>query len=149
MMWFLLPASLLVVFHLLKMHGYIFEFVKFKACKHILYICNFIYLISFVEKHWLKLICFITIWFSFLLVSFKFMVILGRVKIRFNIFVLLTKKSGPGRSPGEGNGNPFQYSCLKNPMDRGAWRALFQRITTERLRTAQCRDFRGKIMNLL
>ena len=29
----------------------------------------------------------------------------------------------PGRSPGEGNGNPLQYSCLDNPMDRGAWRA--------------------------
>ena len=28
-----------------------------------------------------------------------------------------------GRSPGEGNGNPFQYSCLENPMDRGAWQA--------------------------
>ena len=28
---------------------------------------------------------------------------------------------GPGRSPGEGNGNPLQYSCLENPMDRGAW----------------------------
>ena len=27
------------------------------------------------------------------------------------------------RSPGEGNGNPLQYSCLENPMDRGAWRA--------------------------
>ena len=26
-----------------------------------------------------------------------------------------------GRSPGEGNGNPLQYSCLGNPMDRGAW----------------------------
>ena len=26
-------------------------------------------------------------------------------------------------SPGEGNGNPLQYSCLENPMDRGAWRA--------------------------
>ena len=26
-----------------------------------------------------------------------------------------------GRSPGGGNGNPFQYSCLENPMDRGAW----------------------------
>jgi len=26
-----------------------------------------------------------------------------------------------GRSPGEGNGNPLQYSCLKNPMDGGAW----------------------------
>ena len=29
---------------------------------------------------------------------------------------------GVGRSPGEGNGSPLQYSCLKNPMDRGAWR---------------------------
>ena len=28
---------------------------------------------------------------------------------------------GLGRSPGEGKGNPFQYSCLENPMDRGAW----------------------------
>ena len=30
---------------------------------------------------------------------------------------------GSGRSLGEGNGNPLQYSCLKNPMHRGAWRA--------------------------
>ena len=29
--------------------------------------------------------------------------------------------SGLGRSPGEGNGNPLQYSCLENPTDRGAW----------------------------
>ena len=28
-----------------------------------------------------------------------------------------------GRSPGEGNGNPLHYSCLENPMDRGAWQA--------------------------
>ena len=28
---------------------------------------------------------------------------------------------GSGRSPAEGNGNPFQYSCLENPMDRAAW----------------------------
>ena len=28
---------------------------------------------------------------------------------------------GSGRSPGEGNGNPLQYPCLENPMDRGAW----------------------------
>ena len=31
---------------------------------------------------------------------------------------------GLGRSPGEGNGNPHQYSCLRNPMDRGAWWAI-------------------------
>ena len=30
---------------------------------------------------------------------------------------------GSERSPGVGNGNPLQYSCLKSPMDRGAWRA--------------------------
>ena len=30
---------------------------------------------------------------------------------------------GLGRSPGEGNGNPLQYSCLENPLDRGSWRA--------------------------
>ena len=36
---------------------------------------------------------------------------------------------GSGRSPGEGLGNPLQYSCLKNPMDRGAWRATVHRVT--------------------
>ena len=36
---------------------------------------------------------------------------------------------GLGRSPGEGNGNPFQYSCLENSMDRGAWQATVHRVT--------------------
>ena len=31
---------------------------------------------------------------------------------------------GLGRSPGEGHGNPFQYSCLENSMDTGAWQAI-------------------------
>jgi len=31
---------------------------------------------------------------------------------------------GLGRAPGEGNGNPLQYSCLENPVDRGAWWVL-------------------------
>jgi len=31
---------------------------------------------------------------------------------------------GLGRSPGGGNGNPLQYSCLEDPMDRGAWQAI-------------------------
>ena len=35
--------------------------------------------------------------------------------------------SGSGRSPGVGNGNPLQYSCLENSMDRGDWRAIEQR----------------------
>ena len=33
------------------------------------------------------------------------------------------------RSPGEGNGNLLQYSCLKNPVDRGAWRATIHKVT--------------------
>ena len=33
----------------------------------------------------------------------------------------LVSVPGSGRSPGEGNGNPLQYCCLKNPMDGGAW----------------------------
>ena len=32
---------------------------------------------------------------------------------------------GSGRSPGGGNGNPLQYSCLENPVDRGTWRATY------------------------
>ena len=36
---------------------------------------------------------------------------------------------GSGRSPGEGNGYPLQYSCLGNPMDRGAWWATVHRVT--------------------
>ena len=35
---------------------------------------------------------------------------------------------GLGRSPGVGSGNPLQYSCLENPMNRGAWRAVVQRV---------------------
>ena len=36
---------------------------------------------------------------------------------------------GLGRSPGEGNGTPLQYSCLGNPMDRGAWRATVHGVS--------------------
>ena len=35
---------------------------------------------------------------------------------------------GLGRSPGEGNGNPLQYFCLGNSMDRGAWQATVHRV---------------------
>ena len=35
--------------------------------------------------------------------------------------------SGSGKSPEKGNGNPFQYSCLENPMDRGVWQGLWGR----------------------
>ena len=39
---------------------------------------------------------------------------------------------GSGRSPGEGNGNPLQYSCLENLMDRGAWRATVHGVARVR-----------------
>ena len=39
---------------------------------------------------------------------------------------------GWGRSPGEGNGNPLQYSCLENIMDGGAWWATFQGVAKSR-----------------
>ena len=38
---------------------------------------------------------------------------------------------GLGRSPGEGNGNPLQYSCLEKPMGRGAWRATVHGVKKE------------------
>ena len=38
---------------------------------------------------------------------------------------------GSGGSPGGGHGNPLQYSCLKNPMDRGAWWATVHRVAKE------------------
>ena len=41
---------------------------------------------------------------------------------------------GSGRSPGEGHGNPLQYSCLENPMDRGAWQATVHRVAKSRIR---------------
>ena len=38
--------------------------------------------------------------------------------------------SGLGRYPGEGKGNPLQYSCLENPMDRAAWQTIVYEIAT-------------------
>ena len=52
---------------------------------------------------------------------------------------------GSGTSPGGGNGNPFQYSCRKNPRDGGAWRAIRvarESDTTERLNTQRQREGR-------
>ena len=41
---------------------------------------------------------------------------------------------GPQRADGEGNGNPLQYSCLENPMDRGAWLAAVHGVVKSRTR---------------
>ena len=41
---------------------------------------------------------------------------------------------GLGRSPGEGNGNPLQYYCPENPMDRGAWEATVHGVAKSRTR---------------
>ena len=59
---------------------------------------------------------------------------------------------GLGRSPGEGNGNPLQYSCLENPMDRGAWRATYSPWGRKRVRhnlaTKPPELFRSKIQSI-
>ena len=41
---------------------------------------------------------------------------------------------GSGRSPGEGNGYPLQYSCLENPLDRGPWRATVHGVVKTRVK---------------
>ena len=48
---------------------------------------------------------------------------------------------GSGRSPGEGNGNPLQYSCLENSMDRGAWWTTVHEVTKSQ---TQLSDFQFK-----
>ena len=40
---------------------------------------------------------------------------------------------GSGRSPGGGHGNPFRYSCLENPLDRGAWWATVHRVAKSQI----------------
>ena len=44
---------------------------------------------------------------------------------------------GLGRFPGGGHGNPPQYSCLENPMDRGAWRATVHRVAKSQTQLKQ------------
>ena len=48
---------------------------------------------------------------------------------------------GLGRSPGEGNGNPLQYSCLENPMDRGALQATAHGVADSRTRLSDFKKF--------
>ena len=47
---------------------------------------------------------------------------------------------GLGRSPGGGHGNPLQYSCLENPMDRGAWRAMVHGVAKSQTRQKQLKQ---------
>ena len=44
---------------------------------------------------------------------------------------------GSARSPREGHGNPFQYSCLENPMDRGAWQSTVHKVTNSQTQLKQ------------
>ena len=44
---------------------------------------------------------------------------------------------GLGRSPGGGHGNPLQHSCLENPMDRGVWQAMAQRVALSQIQLKQ------------
>ena len=48
--------------------------------------------------------------------------------------------TGSGRSPGEGNGTPFQYSCLGNSMDRGTWWATVHEVAKDPDRTEQLKN---------
>ena len=52
---------------------------------------------------------------------------------------------GLGRSPGEGNGNPFQYSCLENPVNGGAWWATVHGVAKSRI---QLSNFTGSLVHL-
>ena len=59
--------------------------------------------------------------------------------------------SGLGRSPGKGNGNPLQYSCLENSLNRGAWQVTFHRVAksckpSQRLSTHMHRPHRRKLI---
>ena len=53
---------------------------------------------------------------------------------------------GSGRSPGEGNGNPLQYFCMENPMDRGAWWVTVHRAAKSRTRL---RTYSANIISFL
>ena len=53
---------------------------------------------------------------------------------------------GLGKSPGGGHGNPLQYSCLENPMDRGAWWATVYRVTNIQTQLKQLSTHAGSGM---
>ena len=55
---------------------------------------------------------------------------------------------GSGRFPGRGHGNPIQYSCLENPMDRGAWRATVHSIAESDMTESTCTHTHKYIRNI-
>ena len=55
---------------------------------------------------------------------------------------------GSGRSPGGGHGNPLQYSCPENPMDRGAWQATVHSVANNRTQLKQL-SLHAHILNIL
>ena len=56
---------------------------------------------------------------------------------------------GSGRSPGEGNGNPLQYYCLENPMDRGTWQATVHGVTKSQTRLSDFTFFLSFFVTIL
>ena len=66
-------------------------------------------------------------WASLITQSVKSLPAMQETWVRF-----LASIPGSGRSPGEGNGNTLQYSCLENPMDRGAWWATVHGVARVR-----------------
>ena len=68
------------------------------------------------------------------LVVKKVKLVAQRLKCLLSMWGDLGSIPGSERSPGEGNGNPLQYSCLENPMDRGSWWAAVHGITKSRTR---------------
>ena len=57
--------------------------------------------------------------------------------------------TGSGRSPGEGNGNPLQYSCLENLMDGGAWWATVHGVGKSRTRLSDFTSLRHSLPEIL
>ena len=53
---------------------------------------------------------------------------------------------GLGRSPGGGNGNPLQYPCLENPMDRGAWQDIVHGVAKNPIRLSTQEQFKGQTL---
>ena len=103
-------------------------------------------MLIYLLKNWSKR-NFNLFYSSALLTFFQYFLLLNRKKKiwAFHVALVVKKKKknpvsagdlrdtslilGLGRYPGEGNDNPFQYSCLKNAMDRGAWQATVHGIT--------------------